>query len=130
MPAANPDPMRRLGVEKPVVTIQTMNNKLNPAVPVRRQAVTPGPREHAHRPSCVPAHRSSSAMNSITTRTRTQYKQASGSNATAGWNVVRMLLWGVCWAIALEQHITAIPQSSSTRVLHSSVTRAWRYTQR
>ena len=35
MPAANPDPMRRLGVEKPVVTIQTkMNNKLNPEVPV------------------------------------------------------------------------------------------------
>ena len=101
MPAANPDPEQRLGVEKPVVTIQTMNNKLNPAVPVRRQAVTPGPREHAHRPSCVPAHRSSSAMNSITTRTRTQYKQASGSNATAGWNVVRMLLWGVCWGMLL-----------------------------
>ena len=49
MPAANPDPEQRLGVEKPVVTIQTMNNKLNPAVPVRTQAVTPGPREH-HEP--------------------------------------------------------------------------------
>ena len=41
MPAANPDRMRRLGAEKPVVTIQTkMNNNLNPAVPVRTQAVT------------------------------------------------------------------------------------------
>jgi len=51
MPAANPDPMRRLGVEKPVVTIQTkMNNNLNLAVPVRTyKAVTPGPREH-HEP--------------------------------------------------------------------------------
>ena len=35
MPAANPDPERRLSDEKPVVTIQTkMNNKLNPDVPV------------------------------------------------------------------------------------------------
>ena len=50
MPAANPDPMRRLGVEKPVVTIQTMNNKLNLAVPVRtHKAATPGLREH-HEP--------------------------------------------------------------------------------
>ena len=40
MPAANPDPMRRLGDDKPVVTIQTkMNNNLNLAVPVRTQAV-------------------------------------------------------------------------------------------
>ena len=47
-PAANPDSMRRLGVEKPVVTIQTkMNNNLNLAVPVRTyKAVTPGLREH------------------------------------------------------------------------------------
>ena len=40
-PAANPDPMRRLGVEKPVVTIQTMNNKLNLAVPVRTHTKPP-----------------------------------------------------------------------------------------
>ena len=50
MPAANPDPEQRLGVEKPVVTIQTMNNKLNLAVPVRtHKAATPGLREH-HEP--------------------------------------------------------------------------------
>ena len=40
MPAANPDPMRRLGVDNPVVTIQTMSNKFNPTVPVRTLSTT------------------------------------------------------------------------------------------
>jgi len=58
-------------------------------------------RQRARAASPFPLNQNALVMNSITTRTRTQYQQASGSNATAGWNVARMLLWGVCWGMLL-----------------------------